>query len=192
MADLEDKATCLEGRILVAMPGMQDPRFNQTVIYLCAHTADGAMGFIVNKPTNDLSFPDLLGQLGIELEPGAEEIRVHFGGPVEMGRGFVIHSGDFMLEGATKPLGDGLCLTATVEILRAMARGAGPREAVLALGYAGWAPGQLENEIAQNGWLDCPVDPQLIFGADDKGKWVAALRRIGVDPALLSAQGGHA
>lgn len=117
---------------------------------------------------------------------------MHFGGPVEMGRGFVIHSGDFMLEGATKPLGDGLCLTATVEILRAMARGAGPREAVLALGYAGWAPGQLENEIAQNGWLDCPVDPQLIFGADDKGKWVAALRRIGVDPALLSAQGGHA
>ncbi len=178
--------------MLVAMPGMQDPRFTQTVIYLCAHSDDGAMGLIVNKPSQDLSFGDMLGQLDIKPGPGAAGIHVHFGGPVEMGRGFVLHSEDFALEGVTKPLGDGICLTATVEILRAMAEGRGPSSAMLALGYAGWAPGQLENELAHNGWLDCPADHDIIFQRADGEKWEAALRRIGVDPALLSAQGGRA
>ncbi len=185
-------AGSLEGRILVAMPGLRDPRFAQTVIYLCAHTEDGAMGLIVNKPTLDLSFPDLLSQLDIDPSPEAERIRVHYGGPVETGRGFVLHSEDFRLDGATKTLGGGLGLTATVEILRAMAGGGGPKDALLALGYAGWAPGQLEQEIAENGWLDCPTSREVIFGADDSAKWAAAMRSIGVDPALLSSQGGRA
>ena len=150
------------------------------------------MGLIVNKPSREVDLADLLGQLKIEATPQAEAIRVHFGGPVEMGRGFVLHSDDFATPGATQKLQDGLALTATVEVLRAIARGAGPRRSILALGYAGWSPGQLEQEMQANGWLACPGDPELVFGEADEGKWAAALGAVGISPVELSAQGGRA
>ncbi|MEM6744462.1 MAG: YqgE/AlgH family protein [Pseudomonadota bacterium] len=187
----EEDAGPLQGELLVAMPGMGDPRFSHTVIYMCSHGAGGAMGLIVNKPAKELSFEALLKQLGIKAPP-EEALQVRVGGPVEVGRGFVLHTDDWEAPGATKPLRDGLALTATVDILREIARGKGPRQAALALGYAGWSAGQLEDELARNGWLTCPADRELIFGAEDDGKWEAALRKIGVDPALLSARGGHA
>ena len=190
--DPDAEASAIEGALLVAMPGMGDPRFTQSVIYVCSHGADGAMGLMVNKPVRELSAPDLLRQVGIAKAEAAEALAVHLGGPVETGRGFVLHSDDWESPGATKPLRDGLALTATLEILRDIARGRGPAKAVLALGYAGWAPGQLEAEIQANGWLTCPADSELIFGVDDGAKWTGALRKIGVDPALLSAQGGRA
>jgi putative transcriptional regulator len=182
----------LEGALLVAMPSMSDPRFYQTVIYVCAHGEEGAMGLIVNKRARELSFSDLLKQVGVDTGEGAGDLGVHFGGPVEVGRGFVLHSDDWEAEGATKALPGGLALTATVEILRDIAARRGPERAVLALGYAGWAPGQLEAELQQNGWLTCPADADLIFGADDDAKWRGALRKIGVDPGMLSSTGGMA
>lgn len=150
------------------------------------------MGLIVNRPSREIDVGDLLGQLKIDPTPEAERIRVHFGGPVETGRGFVLHSDDFATPGVTQRLQDGLSLTATVEILRAISHGRGPSRAILALGYAGWAPGQLEGELQRNGWLSCPGDPELVFAADDDDKWAAALGAIGVDPAQLSATGGSA
>ena len=182
----------LQGALLVSMPGMGDPRFAQTVIYMCAHGDEGAMGLIVNKPARDLGFAELLEQVGVTPGPEAEGFPVHFGGPVEMGRGFVLHSDDWEAPGATQPLPGGLALTATIDILRDIAVGKGPRKAVLALGYAGWSPGQLEAELQANSWLTCPPDDELIFAAEDPGKWRAALLKIGVDPALLSAKGGAA
>jgi len=189
--DDEDEGGPLQGEMLVAMPGMGDPRFTHTVIYVCSHGTGGAMGLIVNKPAKELKFAALLKQVGIKLEP-AEDLAVRFGGPVEVGRGFVLHTDDWEAPGATKPLEDGLALTATVDILREIARGKGPKMAALALGYAGWSAGQLEGELARNGWLTCPADRDLIFGSDDDGKWERAMRKIGVDPALLSARGGQA
>ncbi len=182
----------LEGELLIAMPGMGDPRFFNTVIFMCAHGAEGAMGIIVNKPARELSFAELLDQVGVVPGEGAESFGVHFGGPVEVGRGFVLHSDDWEAPGATKPLAHGLALTATVEILRDMAAGKGPRRAVLALGYAGWAPGQLESELQTNGWLTCPADEEIVFGTDYEAKWRSALKKIGVDPAMLSSKGGAA
>ncbi len=182
----------LEGELLVAMPGMGDPRFFQTVIFMCAHGSAGAMGLIVNKPARELSFAELLKQVGVPPGEGAEQFDVHFGGPVEVGRGFVLHSDDWEAPGATRPLTQGFALTATVEILRDISAGKGPRQAVLALGYAGWGPGQLEDELQANGWLTCPADEEILFGGDDDAKWRAALRKIGVDPAMLSAKGGAA
>ncbi len=189
---VDDIPDFLEGHLLVAMPGMGDPRFAQSLIYLCAHSDEGAMGLIVNKRASDLSFPELLKQLNIEPGDSANAISVHVGGPVEMGRGFVLHSRDFLLEDATTEVHGGICLTATIDILRAMATGAGPRRSLIALGYAGWAPGQLEGEIQANGWLYCPADEDLVFGDDDEAKWVGAMKKIGVDPAMLSGAGGHA
>lgn len=189
----------LDGQMLVAMPGMQDERFQRSVIYMCAHSAEGAMGIVINRPAIDLSFSDLLVQLGIiqdgeaiRLPQAAERMNVLVGGPVETSRGFVLHSPDFFLDESTLPIDDGVCLTATVDILRAIARGKGPRSAVLALGYAGWSPGQLESEIQANGWLNCPADPTLIFGAGLETKYDQAMRKIGIDPAMLSSQAGHA
>jgi putative transcriptional regulator len=182
----------LAGVMLIAAPAMADPRFAQSVVYLCTHSAEGAMGLIVNKPSRDVALSDLLTQLKIEPSEAADRIKVHFGGPVETGRGFVLHSDDFETPGATQKLQDGLALTATVDILRAMARGEGPRRALLALGYAGWSAGQLEGELQQNGWLSCPGDADLVLGDADDGKWTAALGKIGVDPAVLSAKGGSA
>ncbi|MFT6774920.1 MAG: putative transcriptional regulator [Paracoccaceae bacterium] len=182
----------LAGVMLIAAPAMEDPRFSHSVVYVCEHSAKGAMGLIVNKPSREVGLEDLLGQLKIEPTAAAEKIAVHFGGPVEMGRGFVLHSDDFETPGATHKLQDGLALTATVEILRAIARGDGPRRAILALGYAGWSAGQLEGELQRNGWLSCPGDPDLVLGDADDAKWAAALGKIGVDPAVLSAVGGSA
>jgi putative transcriptional regulator len=189
----------LDGQFLVAMPGMADDRFARAVIYVCAHSAEGAMGIVLNRPASDLNFPDLLVQL--DIVPEAERIslpkrvgrmQVLMGGPVETSRGFVLHSPDFYIDQSTLPIDDSVCLTATIDILRAIARGEGPENAVLALGYAGWGAGQLETEIQQNGWLNCPADAELIFGASVDTRYELALRRIGIDPAMLSTEAGHA
>lgn len=183
--------TFFAGHLLAAMPGMPDPRFARTVIYMCAHTKDGAMGLVINKPFTQLSFPDLLDQLGIKAPPRAKAIRLRSGGPVESGRGFVLHSDDYMHEG-TMPVLDGIALTATVDILKAMAEGGGPRRSLLALGYANWGPGQLENELTGNGWLTVPVDDDIVFDADLDTKWERALVKAGAHPSFLSGEAGHA
>jgi putative transcriptional regulator len=189
----------LDGQLLVAMPVMGDPRFERSVIYMCAHSPEGAMGIVVNRPAGSIDFPELLVQLDIikeadqiKLPETAESMKVLKGGPVDTGRGFVLHSSDFYIENATLRIDDGICLTATVDILKAIARGSGPKHAILALGYAGWAPGQLENEIQGNGWLHCDADQDLIFGGDVEEKYARALRKIGIDPGMLSNDAGHA
>lgn len=189
----------LDGQMLVAMPGMLDTRFARSVIYLCAHSEDGAMGIVVNQPSQVRNFPDLLVQLQIiapqeriSLPKGAEDIQVLQGGPVQTDRGFVLHSADFFIDNSTLPIDDGVSLTATVDILRAIAAGKGPDKALLALGYAGWDPGQLENEIQHNGWLNCPADPAILFDSDLESKYARALRLIGIDLARLSSSAGHA
>jgi putative transcriptional regulator len=189
----------LDGQMLIAMPTMGDERFSRSVIYMCAHSADGAMGIIVNQPAANISFSDLLVQLEvvrtaelIQLPPRAGGVKVLKGGPVDTQRGFVLHSADFFIENSTLPIDDGICLTATLDILKAIARGDGPASAVLALGYAGWAPGQLENEIHQNGWLHCDADRELIFGSDTEAKYALALKKIGIDLGMLSSEAGHA
>ena len=189
----------LDGQLLVAMPGMLDERFARSVIYLCAHSADGAMGIVVNRPAADLNMPDLLVQLDIipeadriQLPQRVGKMQVLMGGPVETSRGFVLHSPDFFLDQSTLPIDEGICLTATVDILRAIAEGQGPECAVLALGYAGWSAGQLESEIHANGWLNCPADPDLVFHTSAEDRYDRAMRKIGIDPALLSTVAGHA
>jgi putative transcriptional regulator len=189
----------LDGQLLIAMPGMNDERFSRAVIYLCAHSAEGAMGIILNKPAPDLKLPDLLVQLDIISEPEAirmpgriEQMQVLMGGPVETSRGFVLHSPDFFIEQSTLAIDSEICLTATIDILRAIATGKGPRNAMLALGYAGWGAGQLEGEIQQNGWLNCPADPGVVFDFAIDEKYERAMRVIGVDPAMLSSTAGHA
>lgn len=189
----------LDGQCLIAMPGMSDPRFARSVVYLCAHSEDGAMGIIVNKPAADTRFPELLVQLdvipsgqAICLPSQAEKVKVLRGGPVETKRGFVLHSADFFLESATLPIDDGICLTATLDILRAIAVGTGPESAVLALGYAGWGAGQLESEIQSNGWLHCEADAALLFDDALDTKYTRALGKLGIDPAFLSKDAGHA
>lgn len=188
----ESRSDSLEGRLLIAMPTMQDPRFERSVIFMCAHSEDGgAMGLIVNKPLPNLSFSELAQQLEIETDEDLPPITMHFGGPVETGRGFVLHSPDYGRE-ATVRLVDGISLTATVDILRAMASGEGPERSILALGYAGWAPGQLENEIQRNDWLYCDAKSEIVFERPLDEKWAAAVREIGFDPSLLSMQAGRA
>jgi putative transcriptional regulator len=189
----------LDGQMLIAMPTMRDERFARSLIYVCAHSSEGAMGIVVNQPAPNIRFSELLVQLEvipaaelIQLPPRAGVIKVLKGGPVETGRGFVLHSSDFFIENSTLPIDDGICLTATLDILKAIARGKGPQSAVLALGYAGLAPGQLESEIQENGWLHCTADPELIFGPDIDGKYGRALRKIGIDPGKLSSEAGHA
>jgi putative transcriptional regulator len=195
----DDTPGYLDGQILLAMPGMADERFARAVIYVCAHSAEGAMGIVLNRPASDLSFPDLLVQL--EIVPEMERIRlpgrvsgvqVLMGGPVETSRGFVLHSPDFYIDQSTLPIDDDVCLTATIDILRAIARGEGPAQAILALGYAGWSAGQLESEIQANGWLNCPADAELIFKATADTRYELAMRKIGIDPAMLSMEAGHA
>ncbi|MBB3974126.1 YqgE/AlgH family protein [Hansschlegelia beijingensis] len=198
-ANRTDASGYLDGQVLVAMPTLADDRFARTVIYVCAHSAEGAMGIVVNKPAPHISFPDLLVQLDIitageeiRLPEKAGAIQILRGGPVESGRGFVLHSADFMIEDSTLPIDDGICLTATLDILKAIARGDGPERALLALGYAGWAPGQLENEIQANGWLNCPADRALVFGDEADTKYERALAKIGIDLAKLAPEAGHA
>lgn len=183
----------LSGQILIAMPGMADPRFEKSVVLICAHSGEGAMGLIVNKPLEDLSFSGLLEHLNIPSGAAGRDIRVHFGGPVERGRGFVLHSADWERPGeGTMKVPGGLEMTATINILEALAKGGGPGKALLALGYSGWGPGQLEAEIARNDWLTCEAPEGLVFGADDGAKWSAALRGMGIDPLTLSAAAGRA
>jgi putative transcriptional regulator len=183
--------TFFTGHLLVAMPQMEDPRFERSVIYLCAHNAEGAMGLVVNRLFEAITFPDLLEQLNIETGPKTEQIRVHFGGPVESGRGFVLHSDDYVRDGTLK-VRSGFALTATVDILKAIAVGEGPKRSLLALGYSGWGPGQLESEIAANGWLVVPADPTIVFEHDLDDKWQQALAATGVSVASLSGFAGRA
>jgi putative transcriptional regulator len=181
----------LTGQLLVAMPQMRDPRFARSVIYMCAHNADGAMGLVVNRRVGSITFDDLLQQLGLGPNRRNDEIRIHFGGPVEQGRGFVLHSADYQQSG-TMRVDEGVALTATLDILKEMAAGGGPRRSLLALGYAGWGPGQLDAEIQANGWLQVPADEDLVFDDDVDNKWERAIGKIGVDFSMLSGDAGHA
>ena len=189
----------LDGQLLIAMPAMGDPRFARSVIYMCAHSPEGAMGIIINQRAPNISFTELLSQLNIvppedriRLPSGLHAMAVYLGGPVETGRGFVLHSADYFKAESTLPIDESVCLTATIDILRDIAKGTGPDKALLALGYAGWAPGQLESEIHANGWLNCPADPGLIFDAEVDRKYSRALNRIGIDQLRLVSDSGHA
>ncbi|MBA2125827.1 YqgE/AlgH family protein [Hyphomicrobium methylovorum] len=189
----------LEGQLLIAMPAMSDRRFQRSVIYMCAHSAEGAMGLIINQRAEHISAPDLLERLGIsarnrddEITSEALELSIQVGGPVETGRGFVLHSADYFSEDSTLTIEKDVCLTATIDILKAIAQGNGPARALLALGYAGWSPGQLETEIQSNGWLHCPADPDLIFDEDLDNKYSRALAKIGIDLSHLVSDAGHA
>lgn len=181
----------LTGQLLIAMPTMRDIRFARTVIYMCAHNAEGAMGLVINRLAGQVTFPDLLRQLEIEPRGQHREIRVHFGGPVEAGRGFVLHSGEYQHQ-STLQVADEMGLTATMDILHDIAEGRGPRHSLLALGYAGWGPGQLDGEIQANGWLHVEPDESLVFDDNLDTKWDRAIAKLGVDPALLSGDAGHA
>ena len=189
----------LDGQLLIAMPLMTDRRFARSVVYLCAHSEDGAMGLIINQRAPHISFPDLLERLGIVPSDTGDglsneklSMSIHVGGPVETGRGFVLHSSDYFVNDSTLPIEDGVCLTATIDILKAIAAGKGPNKAILALGYAGWSPGQLESEIQANGWLNCPADLGLIFNPDVESKYTRAFAKIGIDPSHLVSDAGHA
>lgn len=186
-----DDETSLTGKLLVAMPGMPDDRFSKTVIYLCAHGPEGAMGLVLNRALESMTFPDLLEQLSIPPSPDNQRIQVHFGGPVEEGRGFVLHSPEYVKD-TTLAVDDRVSLTATVDILRDMADGYGPRRTMVALGYAGWGPGQLDSEILANGWLHVSADDELLFDDDLESKWERAMGKLGVDPRMLSEDAGHA
>lgn len=181
----------LTGQLLIAMPQMPDQRFAKTVIYMCAHTTEGAMGLVVNKPFEGIEYDELLEQLEIE-DPGlVEPMRVYAGGPVETGRGFVLHTTDYVREG-TLVVDDDIALTATIDILKSLAEGEGPRRAMLALGYAGWGPGQLDQELQNNGWLHAPASEEIIFDSDLDTKWERAMALLGVSLPMLSGDVGHA
>lgn len=197
MNEAENDQPSLEGHFLIAMPGMPDERFARSVIYVCAHSPKGAMGFIINKP-QDISFGALLTQLGIvgnedeiRLPGKGREVSVCMGGPVEKGRGFVLHSDDYDSE-STVAVAENIALTPTLDILKAISAGIGPATAIMALGYAGWGAGQLEEEIAANGWLTCAADPSVMFDPVLDGKYNRALGLLGVDPAFLNSEAGHA
>jgi putative transcriptional regulator len=190
--DLNTDLPHLDGKLLIAMPGMGDPRFDKSLIYICAHSEDGAMGLIINKPAVDLQFSDLLDQLKITPVQSYRPIEVHFGGPVEHGRGFVLHSKDYIAEDSTLEVNDEFGMTATLDILEDISQGKGPNVCLLALGYAGWGPGQLEEEIRENGWLTCDADAALIFSPSNQDKWRDAIVSLGIDPRMLSATGGSA
>ena len=193
------KSPYLDGQLLIAMPSIGDSRFERTVIYMCAHSEQGAMGLIVNKAAPMMRFGDLISQLDIypednALEPPEEmmEMSVLYGGPVEQGRGFVLHTADYFVADTSLPVAEDVAFTATIDILRAMANGEGPHRAIIALGYAGWAPGQLENEIQHNGWLTCAADEEILFELGYEERYEAALRKLKIDPAMLSGDAGHA
>ncbi len=182
----------LTGKLLIAMPGMGDPRFAHTVIFITSHTPEGAMGLVVNKPAEGLSLKDVLDQLSRDFEAAGDALAVHFGGPVETGRGFVLHSADYHSALNTLVVEGGFALTATLDILDDIAQGKGPDKAILTLGYSGWGPGQLEGELAQNGWLTADASADVVFDLPDADKWAAAMRSLGIDPLVLSASAGRA
>lgn len=193
-ADIENQfQDCLEGQFLIAMPGMADTRFERSVVYLCAHTAQGgAMGLVVNKSADNITFDELLDQLDIDGNFVVPSIDIHFGGPVDTGRGFVLHSNDYQKEDSTIQIGDHVGLTGTTDILKAIVGGDGPKRSLVALGYAGWAPGQLESEIRANGWLHCTADNNLLFDAAIEDRWESAMAKLGIDLSLLSGTAGNA
>lgn len=182
----------LSGKLLIAMPGMADPRFSNAVVLICAQSDEGAMGIIINKRVPDLSLDDLLEQLEIDRGAGSAGVGVFFGGPVEGGRGFVLHSADYDGNPSTLRVDDKIAMTATKDILVDIARGSGPAEVLPALGYSGWGPGQLEGELQQNAWLMVDADAAIVFDPDDSGKWARSLRKLGIDPSMLSSGGGRA
>lgn len=181
----------LTGQLLIAMPAMADPRFAQSVIYVCAHTDEGAMGLVINRPLAQTSFDELLRQLDIAPVPPARRIHLHAGGPVENGRGFVLHTADWLGDGSLR-VDESLALTASLDILKAIAEGGGPAQGLLALGYAGWGPGQLDQEMQQNAWLSAPAPLDLLFDRAHETKWRRALASLHIDPLLLSGVAGHA
>lgn len=190
----------LSGQLLVAMPGMADPQFAKAVIYICAHSEEGAMGLIINRQADNIDFAELIDKvftptnstpITIAKECTSQPF-IHIGGPMESGRGFVLHSSDYHADDHTFPVNDNISLTATLDILKAIANGEGPEQSLLALGYAGWAPGQLEEELSDNGWLHCPADAELIFNTDAQNKYQGAFETIGIDPSHLVGVTGHA
>ncbi|AWJ84905.1 hypothetical protein TSH58p_16095 [Azospirillum sp. TSH58] len=191
MPHLTKSSDYLTGQLLIAMPGMTDPRFQRTVIYMCAHNEDGAMGLVVNRLFGSVTFEDLLEQLEIEIQEPVANMPVHYGGPVESGRGFVLHSTDYVRDG-TLVVDDEVALTATIDILRAISEDRGPRRNILLLGYAGWGPGQLDAEIQANGWLNVPCDESLLFDPELDTKWERSIAKLGVSLSMLSAEAGHA
>ena len=180
------------GQLLIAMPGMSDPRFDRSVVFVCAHSEDGAMGLIVNKPAADMNLGELLDQLEITNSGAVRDHLVHFGGPVETARGFVLHGSDYRSRLHTLAVGDDFAMTATQDILEDIAVGQGPKDALIMLGYAGWGPGQLEGEITRNGWLTVDATPALVFSKSNTGKWMEALQAMGIDPLGLSGAAGRA
>ncbi|MCW2236496.1 YqgE/AlgH family protein [Azospirillum canadense] len=191
MPHLTKSSDYLTGQLLIAMPGMMDPRFQRTVIYMCAHNEDGAMGLVVNRLFGSITFEDLLEQLEMDIQQPATNMPVHYGGPVESGRGFVLHSTDYVRDG-TLVVDDEVALTATIDILRAISEDRGPRRNILLLGYAGWGPGQLDAEIQANGWLNVPCDESLLFDPDLETKWERSIAKLGVSLSMLSGEAGHA
>ncbi len=191
MANTDETDGYLKGHLLVAMPSMGDERFQRTVIYICAHSAQGTMGLVINRLADQIDFKDLLEQLQIDVPVLRHEIKVHAGGPVETGRGFVLHTTDYFQD-STLQVSSEIGLTATADILKLIAGGKGPNHSLLALGYAGWGQGQLDGEIQANGWLHVPADLDLVFGNELDGKWGRAVQRLGIDPAFLSMDAGHA
>jgi putative transcriptional regulator len=190
--DRRNVVSSLTGQLLVAMPQMQDPRFARSIVYLCAHSDDaGALGIVVNKTFDALTISELYAHLNIEAARLNRPQPVHFGGPCDPGRGFVLHSADYRDDG-TLDIGDDFAMTATLDILRAIGKGEGPRQSLLALGYAGWAPGQLDAEIQANGWLSVAADAALVFDDEQDGKWQRAMAKIGVNPEMLSMLSGDA
>ena len=181
----------LTGQLIIAMPKMSDPRFSKTVIYMCAHNSEGAMGLIINKLVDELTFPDLLKQLEIKPALPKSPLNVFLGGPVEQARGFVLHSTEY-LQDATLRVSDTVGLTATIDVLRDIAEGNGPKDKILMLGYTGWGPGQLDLEIMENGWLHVEADDALVFGDRSTNKWEMAIKKIGINPQMLSDKSGHA
>jgi len=191
MTILTSETPYLVGHLLVAMPGMADPRFAKTVIYVCAHSEEGAMGLVINQAMDEISMPELLNQLEIPATPSTENIKIQLGGPVEQGRGFVLHSPEYVHE-STLVVDSHVALTGTLDILKDIAHGAGPKRTLLVLGYAGWGPGQLDSEILQNGWLSVEADPEIVFANDLDAKWKGAINKLGIDLSLLSETAGHA
>lgn len=196
---IQAQSSYLNGKLLVAMPGIGDPRFERSVIFMCAHSAEGAMGIVINRTSKQITFPELLEKLKIispdqriELPPKVRDMTVQAGGPVESSRGFVLHTTDYFSQDTTLPVSTDVGLTASMDVLRAIAGGRGPRKLLMALGYSGWGPGQLEQEIQSNGWLTCDADERLLFDEDFGHRYDAAMQRIGIDPRMLSATAGHA
>lgn len=191
MPELND-ITELTGKLLIAMPDMGDPRFEKSVILVCSHSPEGAMGLIINKRADEVGFADLLDQLNVETTGEVQDTPVHFGGPVETGRGFVLHSDDFSGDSSSMQVPGGYRVTATLGILEALASGSGPTQSLMALGYAGWGPGQLEGELQDNGWLTSDADSEIVFSRDNDAKWNAALNKMGISALHLSGTGGRA